>query len=168
MLFLPIERTIQRIGFDSLRRGMRPLRRLSKNPWKSRRESKPSRISIDPGGAYGGDGTIFALIHPIFQSKNRFFSVFAAGNRRIQAKPEGWTWRESLLSRPPTRQKDFLTSCAERPFGLSAFRFGRPCAPVNGLLHGRWRGRGRKAGRAECPAGFRCPPSPGGAPCGFL
>ena len=75
----------------------------------------------------------------IFQSKNRFFAVFAAGIRRIQAKtgeggreaenPLGFqvsplaklptaqivdlrrgTWPGSLLPRPPACQKSFLTS----------------------------------------------------------
>ena len=37
--------------------------------WKSTREPKPTRIPIDPGGMYGGVGTLFASEHPISGAK---------------------------------------------------------------------------------------------------
>ena len=42
--------------------------------------TKPFRVSIVPGGVYGGDGAIFASENPIFQSKNRFLAVSAPEN----------------------------------------------------------------------------------------
>ena len=42
--------------------------------------TKPFRVSIVPGGVYGGDGAIFAEENLIFQSKNRFFTVSASEN----------------------------------------------------------------------------------------
>ena len=42
--------------------------------------TKPFRVSIVPGGVYGGYGAIFAAENPIFQSKNRFFAVSAPEN----------------------------------------------------------------------------------------
>ena len=42
--------------------------------------TKPFRVSIVPGGGYGGDGAIFAAENPIFQSKNRFSAVSAPEN----------------------------------------------------------------------------------------
>ena len=55
-------------------------------PLESSRGPEPSRTTIVPGGVNGGDGRVFAVENSIFQSKNRFFAVFAAGIRRIQAK----------------------------------------------------------------------------------
>ena len=105
-------------------------------PLESSRGPEPSRTTIVPGGVNGGDGRIFAAENSIFQSKNRFFAVFAAGIRRIQAKtgeggreaenPLGFqvsplaklptaqivdlrrgTWPGSLLPRPPACQNLF-------------------------------------------------------------
>ena len=56
---------------------MHPALRLSK---KLKREPKPFRASIVPGGVYGGGGAIFASENPIFQSKNRFLAVSAPEN----------------------------------------------------------------------------------------
>ena len=42
--------------------------------------TKPFRVSIVPGGVYGGGGVIFASENPIFQSKNRFLAVSAPEN----------------------------------------------------------------------------------------
>ena len=118
-------------------------------PLESSRGPEPSRTTIVPGGVNGGDGRIFAAENSIFQSKNRFFAVFAAGIRRIQAKtgeggreaenPLGFqvsplaklptaqivdlsrgTWPGSLLPRPPACQKSFLTSGG---------RMGKPIRP---------------------------------------
>ena len=55
-------------------------------PRKSSRGPKPSRIPIVLGGVYGEDGRIFASENPIFQSKNRFFAVFAPGNLKDFSK----------------------------------------------------------------------------------
>ena len=57
-----------------------------KKPTESSRGPKPSRISIESGGVYGGCGAIFAAENPIFQSKNRYFAVFAPGNLKDFSK----------------------------------------------------------------------------------
>ena len=94
-----------------------------KKPRKSSRGPKPSRIPIDPGGVYGGVGRIFASENPIFQSKNRFSAVFAAGIRRIQAKTGGGG-RE-----------------AENPLGFQVSPLAKlPTAQIVDLRRGTWPG----------------------------
>ena len=56
------------------------------NALESSRGPQPSRITIAPGGVYGGRGRIFAAENPIFQSKNRYLAVFAPGNLKDFSK----------------------------------------------------------------------------------
>ena len=123
-------------GIDEKPETERPRSQAVEKPLESSRGPEPSRTTIVPGGVNGGDGRIFAAENSIFQSKNRFFAVFAAGIRRIQAKtgeggreaenPLGFqvsplaklptaqivdlrrgTWPGSLLPRPPACQNLF-------------------------------------------------------------
>ena len=52
----------------------------------SSRGLRPSRALIVPSGVYGGHGAIFAAENLIFQSKNRFFAVFAPENPKDFSK----------------------------------------------------------------------------------
>ena len=54
--------------------------RFAENTRKNARGLKSLRVSIVPGGVYGGDGAIFVAGNLISQSKNRFLAVFAPGN----------------------------------------------------------------------------------------
>ena len=103
------------------------MRRLShqavEKPLESSRGPEPSRTTIVPGGVNGGDGRIFAAENSIFQSKNRFFAVFAAGIRRIQAKT-GEGGRE-----------------AENPLGFQVSPLAKlPTAQIEDLRRGTWPG----------------------------
>ena len=56
-------------------------------PFQTVENPGPSRTTIVPGGLNGGAGRTFAAENTMIQSKNRILAGFAAGIRRIQAKP---------------------------------------------------------------------------------
>ena len=88
----------------------RPLQTVKKLG-RAREGRSPFELSIVPSGVYGGHGAIFAPENPIFQRKNRFLAGSAPEKSSIFSGDwRGWQWRGSLLPRPPSLSKPFLTS----------------------------------------------------------
>ena len=84
---------------------------VCRKPQRAREGRSPLEVPVVPSGVYGGHGAIFAAENLIFQSKNRFPAVFALENLKDFSKNWwGWQWRGSVLPRPPSLSKSFLTS----------------------------------------------------------